>query len=103
MTSLAQQMPPFAASAEIDGISIDIVLSALRRLDEALPARGEMDQALHLVSLMFERGFPGVETPYAGGAPWSEQGGAPRRRLRREWEALDHEPTFVDLRWVRLP
>jgi len=47
-----------------------------------------------------------VSSPYADppSAPWPEQGNAAvLRRLRQEWEALDHDVTFLDLCWFHRP
>jgi hypothetical protein len=66
----------------------------------------DTERMLHFVGLMLDQGFIPVSSPYADppSAPWPEQGNAAvLRRLRREWEALDHDVTFLDLCWFHRP
>lgn len=103
MSTLNEALSRLAVSAQVDDLSVPIVLSAMHRLQVPPPGRNDMERASHFIRRMFDRGFIAVDSPYAGDAPWPEQGEAALRRLRREWEALDHEPTFADLCWFRLP
>lgn len=104
MSTIEQELSSFASSAEIDDLNVSNVLSVLSRLDDPPPGRDELEQGLHFIALLFARGFIAVDSPYARGAPWLEQGEAALRRIRREWEALGgREPTFLDLCWFRLP
>ncbi len=93
----------FAASAETDDLHVGNVLSALDRLGAPPPGRNEMEQSLHFIARLFDRGFIAVDGPFPAGVPWPEQGGAALRRIRREWAALNQPPSFADLCWFHLP
>lgn len=90
-------------SADSDDLHVGNALPALDRLDEPPPGRNEMEQSLHFIALLFDRGFIAVDGPYPAGVPWPEPGEAALRRLRRESETLDHTPSSAAPCWFRLP
>lgn len=106
MPSIDRKMSQLAVAAEMDDVSFPTVLNALRDLDQAPPGANDMERMLNFVSLMLDRGFIAVTSPYADppSAPWPEHKhgrAAVLNRLRREWEALDHDVTFLDLCWFQ--
>jgi hypothetical protein len=106
MLPLDEVMSQLAVSSEIDDVSFPIVLNAWRDVDEALPGTDEAEQLMNFVAVMLDHGFIPVASPYDDppSVPWPEGGkDAILRRLRREWEALDHEVTFLDLCWFHRP
>ncbi len=79
-----------------------MIIGALNRLHEPPPGADDTERLLNFVALMLDRGFVAVTSPYADppSTPWPEPDkAAVLDRLRREWEALDHEVTFLDLCW----
>ena len=106
MSNIGEELAQLAASAEIDDVSFPMVINALNRLLEVPPGKDDTERMLHFVGLMLDQGFIPVSSPYADppSAPWPEQGNAAvLRRLRQEWEALDHDVTFLDLCWFHRP
>jgi hypothetical protein len=103
MSTIEEEIVRFAVSAESDDLHVGNVRSALHRLGTPPPGRNEIEQSLYFIARLFERGFIAVDGPFPAGTPWPEQGEAALRRIRREWEALDHAPSFADLCWFRLP
>jgi hypothetical protein len=106
MPSIDEKIAQLAVAAATDDVSFPIVLNALRDLDHPPPGADDTERLLHFVGLMLDRGFVPVTSPYdtPPGTPWPERGrDAVLERLRREWDALDHEPTFLDLCWFHRP
>lgn len=108
MFPLDEVISQLVVSAAMDDVSFPIVLDAFHDVDEALPGADDTERMLNFVSLLLDHGFVAVTSPYADppGAPWPEQAqgkAAILQRLRREWEALDHEVTFLDLCWFHRP
>lgn len=108
MRTMGEQVSRFWAYAEIDDVTFPSVLDVLREEVEPPPGNDDTERMLHFVGLLLDRGFVPVSSPYHDppSQPWPEhaQGkAAVLQRLRREWEALDHEPTFLDLCWFHRP
>jgi hypothetical protein len=106
MLPLDEVISQLCVSAEADDISFPIVLNAWRDVADALPGATDTERLMNFVSVMLEHGFVPVTSPYDDppSLPWPEHGkDAVLRRLRREWEALDHEVTFLDLCWFHRP
>lgn len=102
MSTIPEELSHLAVSAETDDVSFPMVINALVRLDDPPPGQNDTERMLHFVGLMLDKGFIPVSSPYSDppSAPWPEQGkAAVLQRLRREWEALDHDVTFLDLCW----
>lgn len=106
MSSITEELSLLSGSAKVDNVSFPMVLNALDRLDVRPPGADDTERMLHFVGLMLDHGFTAVTSPYDDppSAPWPEQGRAAiLQRLRREWEALEHEVTFLDLCWFHRP
>ncbi len=106
MFPLDEVISQLIVSAEDDDVSFPIVLNAWHDVVEPLPGEDDTERMLNFVSLLLDQGFIPVTSPYADppSAPWPEQEKpAVLTRLRREWEALDHEVTFLDLCWFHRP
>ena len=108
MFPLVEVISQLAVSAQTDDVSFPIVLDAWRDVAEPLPGADDTERMLNFVSLLLDHGFVAVTSPYADppSAPWPEQArgkAAILQRVRREWEALDHEVTFLDLCWFHRP
>lgn len=108
MTMIEEKISQLRVAAAMDDVSFPIVLNALRDLDRPPPGAGDTERMLNFVSLLLDHGFVAVTSPYADppSAPWPEQArgkAAILQRVRREWEALDHEVTFLDLCWFHRP
>jgi hypothetical protein len=102
MLTIETALSELAVPATLDDITFPMVLSTLRELDELPPGHDDTERMLHFVGLMLDKGFIPVSSPYSDppSAPWTEQGkAAVLQRLRQEWEALDHDVTFLDLCW----
>ncbi|WP_439553248.1 hypothetical protein [Falsiroseomonas sp.] len=106
MTTMQEQASRFWEYAKIDDVTFPSFLDALHDLTETPPGQDDTERMLHFVGLMLDQGFVAVTSPYADppSAPWCDgDRDAVLRRIRREWEALDHEPTFLDLCWFHRP
>jgi len=106
MSNIPEELAQLVVSAKIDDVSFPMIINAMNRLHEAPPGNDDTERMLHFVALMLDNGFIPVSSPYADppSAPWPEQGkAAVLRRLRQEWEALDHDVTFLDLCWFQRP
>jgi hypothetical protein len=108
MLPLDEVISQLIVSAAMDDVSFPIVLNALRDLDRLPPGADDTECMLNFVSLLLDHGFMAVTNPYADppSTPWPEQArgkAAILQRIRREWEALDHEVTFLDLCWFHRP
>ncbi len=106
MSTIPEELDCLAASAEIDDVSFPLVINALNRLDALPPGQDDTERMLHFVGLMLDQGFVAVTSPYTDppSAPWCDgDRDAVLKRLRQEWEALDHDPTFLDLCWFHRP
>jgi hypothetical protein len=106
MATMKEQISRFWEYAKIDDVTFPSVLDALRGLTETPPGKDDTERMLHFVGLMLDQGFIPVSSPYSDppSAPWPEQHkAAVLRRLRQEWEALDHDVTFLDLCWFHRP
>lgn len=106
MATMKEQTSRFWEYAKIDDVTFPSLLDALRNLTEIPPGKDDTERMLHFVGLMLDQGFILVSSPYSDppSTPWPEQGKAALlRRLREEWEALDHEVTFLDLCWFHRP
>ena len=106
MSIMTEQAARFWEYAKIDDVSFPSVLNALRGFAEPPPGNDDTERMLHFVGVMLDQGFIPVSSPYADppSAPWPEQGkAAVLKRLRQEWEALDHDVTFLDLCWFHRP
>lgn len=106
MPTMRDEISDFWEYAKIDDVTFPSVLDALRGLTEIPPGKDDTERMLHFVGRMLDQGFVPVSSPYADppSAPWPEQGNAAvLRRLRQEWEALDHDVTFLDLCWFHRP
>jgi hypothetical protein len=106
MPAMKDEISDFWEYAKIDDVTFPSVLDALRGLTEPPPGKDDTERMLHFVGLMLDQGFIPVSSPYSDppSAPWPEQGKATvLRRLRQEWEALDHDVTFLDLCWFHRP
>jgi hypothetical protein len=102
MPTMKEEVSGFWEYATIDDVTFPSVLDALRDLTETPPGQDDTDHMLHFVGLMLDQGFVAVTSPYADppSAPWCDgDRDAVLRRLRQEWEALDDDPTFLDLCW----
>jgi hypothetical protein len=106
MLTIKEGLSQLAVSATLDDLSFPIILNAVRDVDHALPGSDDTERMLHFIGLMLDHGFIPVSSPYDDppSTPWPEQGKAAiLQRLRAEWDALDHEPTFLDLCWFHRP
>ncbi|SFK90320.1 hypothetical protein SAMN02745775_11063 [Falsiroseomonas stagni DSM 19981] len=106
MPTMKEEVSGFWEYATIDDVTFPSVLDALRELTETPPGQDDTERMLHFVGLMLDQGFIAVSSPYADppGEPWCDgDRDAVLRRIRQEWEALDHEPTFLDLCWFHRP
>jgi len=106
MATMKEQISRFWEYAKIDDVTFPSVLDALRGLTEIPPGKDDTDRMLHFVGLMLDQGFIPVSSPYTDppSAPWPERGNAAvLQRLCDEWEALDHDVTFLDLCWFHRP
>lgn len=102
MANVVEKLSQLDVAASWDDLSFPIILNAIRDLDGSTSGDIDTERMLHFVGLMLDHGFTAVTSPYDDppSAPWPEQGRAAiLERLRREWEALDHEVTFLDLCW----
>ena len=101
MSTIKEIMSQLSVSAAYDDIQFPIVLNALREVIECVPGANDTERMVHFVGLMLDHGFIAVTSPYDDppSAPWPGDRAAILKRLRREWEALDHEVTFLDLCW----
>ncbi|UPY37241.1 hypothetical protein [Sediminicoccus sp. KRV36] len=103
---MKDEISDFWEYAKVDDVTFPSVLDALRGLTEIPPGNDDTERMLHFVGLMLDQGFIPVSSPYSDppSAPWPEHGkAAVLRRLRQEWEALDHDVTFLDLCWFQRP
>lgn len=108
MSEIDDEVSQLWVSAEIDDVSFPMIVGALSRLDEPPSGADDTERMLNFVSLLLDHGFVAVTSPYADppSTPWPEQArgkAAILQRVRREWEALDHEVTFLDLCWFHRP
>ncbi len=106
MLTIDEALSQLVASADGDDITFPMVLDTLRDLDEVPPGTDDTERMLAFVGMMLDHGFVAVTSPYSDppSVPWPEQGkAAVLQRLRKEWLALDHDVTFLDLCWFNWP
>lgn len=106
MATIVEKIAQLAVAASMDDISFPIVLNAARDVDNVSREADDTLHVMNFVAVMLDHGFVPVTSPYDDppSVAWPEDGkDAILRRLRREWDALDHEVTFLDLCWFHRP
>lgn len=106
MFTINDLISEFLEGAKVDDFSFADVIYALEELDEVPPGTDDTERMLNFVARLLDSGFVPVTSPYnvPPGEPWPEQGTpAILDRIKREWLALDHAPTFIDICWFHHP
>lgn len=102
---LTQEIDWLLAEAEIDYISLHLIMDAANDASDADPALSRMDRTLALLGRLLDLGFQAVDLTEGGKCrPWPDQRRASiLARIERTWRAAGDESLVAMRFWFNLP